>query len=262
MTNWQGPRVWSLYLSSFWKTDRMKETRDPALPPSAESLALAWRTRETRGPLPEALHHYYDDPLERLRECTRVIREVVSLSSPAERREKRVDLYLKTWKSLQEILSEWEDFAFSPDAIHMFDEAAPEGRLPEPENTDEGEREDEGDEREEDQGLEPDLAEEVMNLVEDHETDLTRTILVAVEDPEAGYDEDPHQAGYREDGHAAGSLARKTAQEDLQRTGVSRQEGAKEARPKGVDRRQPRRPSTPSRADRRKGLQDPGTPDL
>ncbi len=180
------PRVWSLYLSSFWKNDRMKETRDPTLPPSAESLALAWRTRETRGPLPEPLHHYYNDPLDRLRECTRVIREVVSLSSPAERREKRVDLYLKTWTSLQEILSQWEDFASSPDAINMFDEAAPEGRLPEPENTDEAERENEGDKREETQGLEPDLAEEVMKLVEDQETDLTRTILVAVEDPEAG----------------------------------------------------------------------------
>ncbi|MGW8323113.1 MAG: vWA domain-containing protein, partial [Thermodesulfobacteriota bacterium] len=180
------PKVWSLYLSSFWKTDGVQDARDPALPPSAASLALAWRTRETHGPLPECLHHYYNDPLERLRKCTRGIREVVSLSSPAARREKRVDLYLETWRSLQEILSAWEDFASSPDAINLFDEAAQQGRLPDAEDTDEGERENEREEREGVQGLEPDLAEEVMNLVEDQETDLTRTILVAVEDPEAG----------------------------------------------------------------------------
>ncbi len=178
--------MWSLYLSSFWKTELMKHNRDPALPPSATSLALTWRTREITGSLPDPLHHYYNDPLERLRECTRAVRELVSLSSPAERREKRVDLYHETWSSLQEILSEWEHFASSPDAINLFDEAAPHGRLPDPEDTDEGERENEGDEREEARGLDPDLAEEVMNLVEDHETDLTRTILVAVEDPEAG----------------------------------------------------------------------------
>jgi hypothetical protein len=180
------PRVWSLYLSSFWKADGIKETRDRALPPSAESLALAWRETHTIGPLPEVVHHDYVDPLERLGECTRAVREVVSLTSQAERREKRVDLYLKTWMSLQEILSEWEVFASSPDAIHLFDEAAPEGRLPEPEDTDQGKREDEGGERQEAQGLEPDLAQEVMKFVEDQETDLTRTILVAVEDPEAG----------------------------------------------------------------------------
>ena len=75
------------------------------------------------------------------------------------------------------------------DAINMYDEAAPEGRLPEPEYADDAQRaeeEDEREERDEAQGLDADLAEEVMNLVEDQETDLTRTILVAVEDPEAG----------------------------------------------------------------------------
>jgi hypothetical protein len=181
------PKVWSLYLSRFWHADGRQNTRDPALPPSAESLASVWRARETGGPLPEDLHHYYNDPLEELRACSRDLRETVSLPSPADRREKRVDLYLETWSSLQKILSEWEDFASSPDAINMYDEAAPEGRLPDPEQGDEGERDqEEREEREDQQGLAPDLAEEVMNRVEDQEVDVTRTILVAVEDPEAG----------------------------------------------------------------------------
>ncbi len=180
------PRVWSLYLSNFWKAETERNSRDPALPPSAKSLSLAWRTRETAGSLPDSLHHYYSDPLEHLEDCARTLRKVASLSSPAERREQRVHLYLQTWSTLRKILSEWEDFASSPDAINLFDEAAPEGRLPDPERPEKEESESDREESEEAAGLDPDLAEEVTNLVEDSETDLTRTILVAVEDPEAG----------------------------------------------------------------------------
>jgi hypothetical protein len=180
------PKVWSLYLSSFWNTDRMKNKRDPALPPSAESLAAAWRTRETRGHLPETLHPYYNDPLERLGDCARAIQELVLLSSHSERRERRVDLYVTTWASLQEILLEWEEFPSLPDAISLFDEAARPGRLPQPFPGDEETRESEWDGPEQGVGRQPEMAEEVMKLVEDKESDLTRTILVAVEDPEAG----------------------------------------------------------------------------
>ncbi len=179
-------KVWSLYLESFWREDERRNVRDPALPPSAESLALAWRRRETSGTPPEGLHHDYDDPLDRLRSCARAIRELVSIDSPAERRERRVDLYLETWSSLQKILSEWEDFETSPDAVNMYDEAASRGRLPEPPERKEADREQEERGGEETRGLDPDLAEEVTKLVEESETDLTRVILAAVEDPEAG----------------------------------------------------------------------------
>ena len=180
------PRVWSLYLSSFWETENRRDHRDPRLPPSAASLANVWKAREILVYIPDSLHHYYTDALEQLTDCTRKIREVGSLASPAERRQRRVDVYLETWSSLQRILSEWEEFAASPDAINLFDEAAPQGRLPPPEDTEEREREDEGRGEEEAAGLAPELAEEVRNLIEESETDLTRTILVAVEDPEAG----------------------------------------------------------------------------
>ncbi len=179
------PKVWSLYLSKFWDVDRLREARDPALPPSASSLALIWRTWEVSGSVPVPLHHYYNDPLERLRECARAVREVADLSSPAERREKRVGLYLQAWPSIQKILAEWEEFATAPEAVNLFDEAAPQGPLPDPGERDEPESDDGRQEAEDAAGLDPDLAEEVENLLEDHETDLTRAILAAVEDPEA-----------------------------------------------------------------------------
>jgi hypothetical protein len=179
-------RVWSLYLLNSWKTESRRDARDPALPPSASSLALTWRTRETTGFLPRGLHHDYNEPLERLRDCAPAIREVATTLSPAERREKRVDLYLRTWTGLQEILSEWEAFGSSPAAIPLFDEAARERRLPNPQKRDAREDESEGGETEHFSGLDQELAEEVMKLVEEGETDVTRTLLVAVEDPEAG----------------------------------------------------------------------------
>jgi hypothetical protein len=84
------------------------------------------------------------------------------------------------------VLSEWEEFTAAPDAVNLFDEAGPRGLLPEPEQTEEAERDDNREEGGDSAGLDPDLAEEVENLVEDRETDLTRAILAAVEDPEAG----------------------------------------------------------------------------
>jgi hypothetical protein len=179
-------RVWSLYLLNFWKTEADRDRRDPALPPSARSLALTWRTRETTGFLPKDLHHDYDEPLERLGDCAPAIREAARTLSPAQRREERVDLYLRTWAGLQEILFEWEEFGSSPDAIRLFDEAARERRLPNPQKRDEQEEKSEGGETGHSTGLDPELAEEVMKLVEENETDLTRTLLAAVEDPEAG----------------------------------------------------------------------------
>jgi hypothetical protein len=178
------PRVWSLYLNNFWKTALSTETRDPELPPSPDSLVNVWRSSVILGEKPDQLHYYYDDPLEILTNQTDRIREVTSVPTSRERRERRIDLYQEIWSQIYEAISEWEDFQIHPDAINMLDEAAPKSTLPESEEIQEPSEADEEEERELD-GLDPDLAEEVRSIMEEGDTDLTQDIAVAVQEPEA-----------------------------------------------------------------------------
>jgi hypothetical protein len=179
--------IWSLYLTSYWKSELKKEDRDPQLPPSPISLANTWEKKAILEEISPNLHFYYDDILEILTEYTEEIRKVSSLDSPAARRDKRIDMYTAMLSRVYLAISEWEEFEFGPQAINLLDEAGPQGDLPEDDFLKESDEEKEEEEEKEEKGLDPDLADEVSTLLEEEDANLTQSIAVAVRNPEAGF---------------------------------------------------------------------------
>jgi hypothetical protein len=176
------PEAYSVYLSNLWQAELTREVRDPRLPPSAASLAHLWKARALGGTVSGPLHPYYVAPLDELDRCSRGITEAASLATVAQRRERRLGSYLSTWRALQRIFSEWETFEASPNGIGIFDEEAPPANL---EDRDAGEG---GKEPFVECGCEIDakILEEVSTRLQEGELTLTQSLVVAVEDPEAG----------------------------------------------------------------------------
>ncbi|MCP4750013.1 MAG: hypothetical protein GY866_03915 [Proteobacteria bacterium] len=179
------PYVWSSYLKKFWETEMVETERDPVLPPSPASLAQIWKKKSILGQVPDHLHFYYDDPLEILDRYASPLRELAVLSTPGERRDKRIDLYLEIWSEMFEAISEWEIFHQNPEAVNMFDEDGPQADLPEDEDKNDSDQADDQEEDPEAGSLEPDLADEISSMLEEGEHDLTQDIAMAVQDPEA-----------------------------------------------------------------------------
>lgn len=178
------PTVWHLYLSKYWRTLINKRERDPSLPPTASSIASVWREVMFFQTLPSNLHYYYDDLIKVLLENFEKITELKNLSTLTERRERRVEIYLKMWTRICSIIGEWEKFVFAPDAVNIEDEAGAKIKKP---DTREKKEEDAGQDGEEGKptGLDEELAAEVSFKLDEGESDLTQHISVAVEDPRA-----------------------------------------------------------------------------
>ncbi len=179
------PHVFSLYLSGFLQVEVNKNNRDPELPPGPDSLAAIWKTKEIFNTIPPNLHADYHDSLEILSEYTKKIKKITTLTVPAERREKRIHLYLEMLAHITQVISEWEVFQLNADAVNLFDESGPEGDLPENDLIEEKDEESQEPEEEGAGKLEPELAEEVQAILEDEDMDLAKSIAVAVQNPEA-----------------------------------------------------------------------------
>ena len=174
--------VWSLYLAQYWRLELKKKRRDPTLPPSPSSLADVWRAETILGERAKDLHGYYFGPLDILNHLYGELSHIALLPSIAERRSKRKNLYMDVWSRIADEILEWEKFPVSPDALKIRDEAAPQGEAEERkggnENNDAGESNQASADQE-------DLLNRLKTALEDGENDLTDTIAVAVEDPEA-----------------------------------------------------------------------------
>jgi hypothetical protein len=185
IAEWVGPTVWNLYLSKYWRS-LVKMDRDPSLPPTAASLASVWREIMFFQTSPNNLHYYYDDLIKILLESFESIKELKNFSTLAERRERRVELYLKMWTRVCSAIGEWEKFAPPPpDAIKLRDEAGPKSKKPEEseetkENPDQKESK-----KEKPAALDEELAAQVSFKLEEGESDLTQHVSVAIEDPRA-----------------------------------------------------------------------------
>ncbi|MEW6439319.1 MAG: vWA domain-containing protein [bacterium] len=229
-------RAWSLYLSGLWRSELARETRDPALPPGAASLARMWKRRVLAGGGTPAggLHPYYAAPLELLTRRTPDIRALADLPAPARRRERRADLYLEIWPRLHRLLSEWGEGADSPDGVDLFDEAAPKRGRPareEPARREEDREPEDGG----GPGLDPEKLEEIQALLGEDEADVTRAVLVAVQDPEAA-----SMKTYVRNGAARTSAAPEPAQvARLRRVFREQEERARKARRRRIRRSLP-----------------------
>ncbi|MDY6857200.1 MAG: hypothetical protein SWO11_21365 [Thermodesulfobacteriota bacterium] len=177
--------VWSLYLSSYWKSMIKKKQRDPSLPPGPSSLANVWRDKVFLGNIPVNFHPYYEKPLRILFDYEQSIKELIGVPTLSERRNKRADLYLEMWNLLYQVLLEWEEFIASPDGVPIQDEAGPKVETPEEEGNEQREGKKEDVQEEDSQGLDEDLADKINFELDEGEADLTKHISVAVEDPEA-----------------------------------------------------------------------------
>ncbi|MBL0713332.1 MAG: hypothetical protein JJV98_06485 [Desulfosarcina sp.] len=176
--------VWSLYLARFWQSELKKNRRDPNLPPSPSSLADAWRSEVILGERLDRMHSYYYRPLEILNQHTDVLRKIVSLPLLSERRSKRSELYVDIWHQIVLVISEWEIFQSSPDAVNLIDESALSGDACE--NPDEG-NDELPEEAQEHSDTDSDLIDRIKDAVNDAgKNDLSNAVAVAIEDPEAG----------------------------------------------------------------------------
>ncbi|MDI6798141.1 MAG: vWA domain-containing protein [Desulfatibacillaceae bacterium] len=182
--------VWDLYLGALFRVELARPVRDPALPPSPESLAWVWLGKALLGQRRQNLHFYYDDAVDTLNSFVAPIRDLAVRGGGSTDRDERVALYKGLFNGLwAKSLSQWEVFEplDEPETVNLFDEAAPKGELPEPDDcADEAENKEEEREASTTGGLEPQLAEEVNRLLEEDAKDMTQCVAVAVADPEAG----------------------------------------------------------------------------
>jgi len=181
------PTVWRLYLSKYWKSIADKTERDPSLPPTASSLASLWRKEIFLQTLPPNLHPYYDDLIAIMLKYSDTIRDVKNLSTLAERRNKRVEIYLEMWDGISSIIKMWERLAPYPDGVNIQDESGPKVKMPEAgeEKEKNPDRDDPKEKEEESPGLDEELAAQISFKLEEGESDLTQHISVAIEDPQA-----------------------------------------------------------------------------
>lgn len=186
---WARPTVWHLYLLKYWESVAGKMGRDPSLPPSAASLASVWRKRIFLQTLPAHLHYYYDDLVNVLVEESDTIRQIKTLSTLTERRDRRVEVFLSIWERICSIIGEWEKFDLTSDAINLEDEAGPRFKEPdvklEKEEMDEKSDQDNHTKKEEPAGLDEKLAAQVSFKLDEGDPDLTQHISVAIENPQA-----------------------------------------------------------------------------
>jgi hypothetical protein len=180
-----GSTVWRYYLSMFFRKMLNGDQRDPSLPPRPESLAAIWRRNMIIGtiPAPSMLHPYYWESLKILSHFTVSIRSIAAFKTPAERRNARKTLYIEMGNKIIEAISKWEPFFLSPNAMGISGKAGVESKESSQEPDGDRLAEDDG---EKDDGLGEELAGEINEIMAESVADVTKTIKVAVEDPEAG----------------------------------------------------------------------------
>ncbi|MBI5591613.1 MAG: hypothetical protein HY881_14150 [Deltaproteobacteria bacterium] len=174
--------VWSLYLTQYWQAKLNKNRRDPTLPPSPSSLADVWRTERILDEQTKNLHGYYFGPLDILNHLSKELSHIALFPSIAERRSKRKNIYMDVWRRIADEILKWEEFPVSSDAIKIRDEAAPQGEVDKSKDGDENNDTGESNQASADSG---DILIRLKTALKDQENDLTDTIAVAVEDPEA-----------------------------------------------------------------------------
>ncbi|PIP40056.1 MAG: hypothetical protein COX19_06565 [Desulfobacterales bacterium CG23_combo_of_CG06-09_8_20_14_all_51_8] len=174
--------VWSFYLPQYWRLELKKNPRDPSLPPGPSSIADVWRAEAILGERAKNLHTYYLRPLEILNGLTDELSHIALFPTLDERRSKRKNIYMDIWGRVAGEISEWEEFQSSPDAVKIRDEAAPQG---EADGNEDGDENNDVDEFNRASADPENLLNRLKAAYEDGENDLTDTIAVAVEDPEA-----------------------------------------------------------------------------
>jgi len=121
-------------------------------------------------------------PLEILNGLTDELSYIALFPTLDERRSKRKNIYMDIWGRVAGEISEWEEFQSSPDAVKIRDEAAPQG---EADGNEDGDENNDVDEFNRASADPENLLNRLKAAYEDGENDLTDTIAVAVEDPEA-----------------------------------------------------------------------------
>ena len=176
------PHVWAHYFRRYWQARLAGKERNPSLPPTAASLADAWRKMAIMGwAPPQNLHPYSRDFLDILACHTSEIRKLALFPAMSTRRNRRKDFYLELWSLILAIISGWKTSVYLDGVVGIRDTAGAKGKSKESEN-----KEEEDTERAEyDGGLESDVLEEVNAILAEGKTDLTDIIRTAVVDPEA-----------------------------------------------------------------------------
>lgn len=178
-------RIWSLYLTNYWKYLDHQTLRDPSLPPTASSLSNIWRRSTLLGERADNLHPYYETPLSILSVYTNAIRITTGLPSVAQRRNTRVEIYLRIWELFDRAISRWETFDLAPGGVPIRDESGPKRNIEDVEDMKQKESPRDDEEESAGGGIDPDVASEISSILEEGDTDLTVEVAVVVQEPEA-----------------------------------------------------------------------------
>ncbi len=176
-------QIWSLYLSTYFSTVLSKSLRDPLLPPTPAALADIWVAMEIKGVLNERQHPYYEELLQVLGAAVKQIMSTALLPVMSGRREARVPLYLRLWDDIARILSRWQQFDLTADAVNLFDEGGPKARvdLMEDDAQNDQPKHLPEDQKKSGSGLDPKLAEDVRAIL-DERSIIRQSIAVAVQE--------------------------------------------------------------------------------
>jgi hypothetical protein len=177
-------RIWSLYLMDYFSYILSRNFRDPALPPTPESVFVLWQKKSILNQVPGKHHPYYDDLLEFLESYLKKVGSIAWQPVMSRRREDRIKLYVEMGHDIEKIISQWESFLLNPEAVDFYDEDGPKGK-PDFEENEEGEVEaGEPVNAEEARGLDPELAEDV-SIILDEKKSRVFSVAVAVDEPGA-----------------------------------------------------------------------------
>ncbi|MBW2051060.1 MAG: hypothetical protein JRI85_02310 [Deltaproteobacteria bacterium] len=172
-------KIWSYYLTQAWQAELLYEKKNMTLPLTADGLANMWRDEAILGEVNEALRHFYGSLMEVLRDYADAVRALIADSSPEERSGQRINLYLKMWTDIYEIISSWKEHLLNPGVITVFDKVDSEIEVSGGETgEDDGDEANRLTEKQESDGLDPDLADEVSDLLEDITADQAQTLAV------------------------------------------------------------------------------------
>ncbi|MDY6932961.1 MAG: vWA domain-containing protein [Spirochaetota bacterium] len=178
-------RIWPLYLNNYWNYLDHINYRDPSLPPTPTSLSNVWKKCILLNEKPDNLHPYYEVPLSILITYTQAIKIASQLSSVGQRRNSRVDIYVRMWEMLYRAISNWEKIDFPDEGVNIPDELGPKKNTEDISDVKEDEIAQEEEEVENTEELDPDLVSKISTILEEGETDLTKNIAIAVEEPTA-----------------------------------------------------------------------------
>ncbi len=170
-------KIWSLYLLNYIKNETKHNISDPSFEPTPQSLADVWIGKTILNKAYNSLHFYFLLPIGILNKYTVKIQNIVQIKSVGQRRDTRIDIYIKLWNEFAAAILKINNWIVPHSYPNLIFKNQNEQNM------------DEQNDLDEDQPYSPldkDIANQVLEEVDQDMADLTNNIIKVVSDPQAG----------------------------------------------------------------------------